>query len=257
MAVWGLPFPHPNDAYNAARAAIEMRMGIFHLIPELVRIGTVPLEIGIGIGTGTVTCGFVGPPSSRDFTLTGESVLRAARLESIASDNRIFVDDETADAVKPYSYLIPILDVSQNYVLKNKAIYELEGIYELNQEFDSLRQYPRVIVAKAVGVIKSSTKKRKVGLLKSIGEGGLGIEMHDSKDFDLEVGENTAIASRRLSLLEMDEVYGTVIRKNELQGEGIFHLKKWDIGIQFSGLPSKAKDRLKKASTGKKMIKNQ
>jgi adenylate cyclase len=213
MAVWGLPVPHANDAYNAVRTAIEMRMGIFHLIPELVRIGTVPLEIGIGIGTSTVTCGFIGPSSTRDFTLVGECILKAARFESIASDNRIFIDRTTAEEVRPYSYLISIPHGSRHYILKNEKIYELEGIYELSQEFESVRRYPRVIVAKAVGITKSSTKKRKVGLIRSIGEGGLGIEMLESKDFNLEIGEKIIIDSRHLSLLGVDKVNGIVIRK--------------------------------------------
>ena len=254
MAVWGLPMPHINDSYNAVRAAIEMRMGIFHLIPELVRIGTVPIEVGIGIGTGTVTCGFVGPPASRDFTLVGECILKAARLEAIASDNGILIDQKTAEEVAPFSYLISKPGDSKHYVLKNEKIYELEGIYQQSQEFDSVRKHPRVIVAKVVGITKSSTKKRRVGLLRSIGEGGLGIEVHDSKDFDLQIGDKTIIDSHRLSLLSMDEVKGTVIRKKEFRGEGIFHLKKWDIGIKLTELPEHIKKKLEKAIVGKKLI---
>jgi class 3 adenylate cyclase len=257
MAVWGIPGAHANDAYNAARAAIEMRMGIFHLIPELFKIDTIPLEIGISIGTGIVTSGFVGPSIARDYTLVGECILRAVQLKSIASDNRIYIDSETAQEIKPYSYLIPMLDVSQHYMLKNQAIYELEGIYELSQEFESVRRYPRVIVAKAAGIIQSTTKKRKVGLIKSIGEGGFGIEMHKYKDFDLKIGDRTIIDSRHLGLLEMDKVKGIVIRKNELQGDGIFHLKKWDIGIKLLQLPEKAKKILMKAMVGRKMMQNQ
>ena len=254
MAVWGLPMPHINDSYNAVRAAIEMRMGIFHLIPELVRIGTVPIEVGIGIGTGTVTCGFVGPSSSRDFTLVGECILKAEQLESIASDNRILIDEKTAEEVAPFSYLIAKTGGSTHYILKNEKIYELEGIYQQSHEFDSVRKHPRVIVAKVVGITKSSTRKRRVGLLRSIGEGGLGIEVHDSENFDLQVGDKTTLDSHRLSLLGIDEVGGTVIRKKEFQGEGIFHLKKWDIGIRLNELPEHIKKKLEKAIVGKKLI---
>jgi class 3 adenylate cyclase len=135
MAVWGLPMPHINDSYNAVRAAIEMRMGVFHLIPELVRIGTVPIEVGMGIGTGTVTCGYVGPPASRDFTLVGECILKAAGLESAASDNAILIDENTAEEVRPFSYLIYRPSGSAPSVLKKEKIYELEGIYQQSHEF--------------------------------------------------------------------------------------------------------------------------
>jgi class 3 adenylate cyclase len=254
IAVWGLPLSHINDSYNAVRAAIEMRMGVFHLIPELVRIGTVPFEVGVGISTGTVTCGFVGPPASRDFALVGECILKAARLESLASDNAILIDGKTAEEVAPFSYLISKPGGSTQHVLKNEKIAELEGIYQQSQEFDSVRKYPRVIVSKPVGITKSSTKKRRVGLLRSIGEGGLGIEMHDAEDFDLEIGDKTIIDSQRLSLFGKNAIRGTVIRKKEFQGEGIFHLKKWDIGIKLFDLPESVRKNLDKAIVGKNLI---
>ena len=254
MAVWGLPLSHINDSYNAVRAAIEMRMGVFHLIPELVRIGTVPIEVGMGISTGTVTCGFVGPPASRDFALVGECILKATGLESAASDNTILIDENTAEEVRPFSYLIYRRSGSVPDVLKKEKIYELEGIYQQSQEFDSVRKYPRVIVSKPVGITKSSTKKRRVGLLRSIGEGGLGIEMHDTEDFDLDIGDKTVVDSQRLSLLGENAVLGTVIRKKEFQGEGIFHLKKWDVGIKLYNLPENVKKKLDKAIVGKKLI---
>jgi class 3 adenylate cyclase len=254
MAVWGLPSPHKNDAYNAVRTAIEMRMGVFHLIPELVRIGAVPIEVGIGIGTGNITCGFVGPTTARDFTLVGACILKAAQLETITSDNRILIDCATANAVKPYSYLISRPSDARHPLLKNERVYELEGIYQQSNEFDSVRKHPRVIVAKAVGITQCSTNKRKVGMIRSVGEGGLGLELHDNKDFDLQIGEKTIIDSRGFRLLGLDQVKGIVIRKQEFQGEGTFRLKKWDIGIKMLDLPEKTKKTLDKAIVGKQLI---
>jgi class 3 adenylate cyclase len=254
IAVWGFPKHELNDSYSAVRAAIEMRMGIFNLIPELVRIGAVPIEIGIGIGTGKVTCGFVGPCTSRDFTIIGKCIQKASLLEAGASDNGILIDEATAEEVKPFSYLIPKTGISRHHLLQNEKIYELEGIYQQSQEFGSVRKYARVIVAKAVGITKCSTKKRKVGLLRSIGEGGLGIEIHDYKDFDLQIGDKTILDSRRLTLFGVDEIEGIVIRKKEFQGEGTIHLKKWDIGIKFLDLPEKTKKRLEKATTARTLF---
>jgi hypothetical protein len=45
-----------------------------------------------------------------------------------------------------------------------------------------------------------------------------------------------------------------VIRKKEFQGEGIFHLKKWDIGIKLFDLPESVRKNLDKAIVGKKLI---
>jgi class 3 adenylate cyclase len=254
MAVWGLPLEQRSDAYNAARAAIDMRMEMFHLVPELVRVGTVPLEIGIGIGSGKVVSGFVGPSSRRDFTLVGNCIIRGQRLESIASDNRIFIDKITASEVKSLSYLLPIKKTMVKLGIKDIDAYEIEGIYEFNRQFESVRRHPRFLVAKVIGIKKVSPQKRKAGMLKSIGEGGLGIELHDHKDFELKIGDKTVIDAKGLNLLGMEEVKGVVVRKEEHKADGIFRMKTWDVGIKLLELPEETKKRLQKLAVGKRVM---
>jgi len=256
MAVWGLPTHHKFDAYNAASAAIQMRIGMFHFIPELVRIGAVPIEIGIGIGTGTSIAGLIGPQAMKSFTLVGNCIERALGLQSIASDNRIYIDRLTAAEVSPYSFLMPVNINSGLKGLEEEKIYELEGIYELNEEFESLRKHPRVLVAKVVGVTKPATKQRKPGLIKSIGEGGMGFEIHDYRDFELQVGEETIFEPKGLNFMGMKEVKGFVVRKEELEGSGIFHLKTWDIGVKLVQIPEETKRILLKIYAGSKIVKD-
>lgn len=254
MAVWGLPVRQKSDAYNTVRAAIEMRMEMFHLIPELVRIGSLPMEIGIGIATGKAIAGFVGPPARRDFTLVGSCIIQGERLMSIASDNRIFIDKATAAEVKLLSHLLPIQELMKKYGMDDIKGYEVEGIYEFHPEFESVRRHPRFLVARIIGITKADSKKRKAGLIKSISEGGLGIELHDHKDFKLDIGDKTLCDSRQLSLLGMDEVKGVVIRKEEYKSDGILRLKTWDIGVRLLDLSEEVKKRLQKVAVGKDII---
>jgi len=256
MAVWGLPAAKTSDVYNTIRTAIDIRIGMFRLIPELVRIGEVPLEIGIGIGTGTALTGFVGPSERRDFTLVGNCINRAAKLQSIASDNRIYIDSDTATEVRSYSYLLSILQKSYPTILKQQKLYELEGLYEFNQEYESSRRHPRVIVAKVAGITNLKTNTRKPALVKSIGEGGLGVEIHDYKDYNLEVGDEVLFDSKHLKLIDMKNTRGYVVRKKELKGKGIFRVKTWDIGIKFIGIPEETRKRLLKIATGSRIMRD-
>jgi class 3 adenylate cyclase len=254
MAVWGLPNPQKIDSYNAVRAGFEMRMEMFHLIPELVRVGTVPLEIGVGIGTGKAISGFVGPLDRREFALVGNCIIRSERLQSIAFDNRIFIDKMTAAEIKLVSYMMPLPKEINRSGLQDEMVYEVEGIYEFNRKFESMRKHPRFIVAKAVGLTKTSSKQRKVVLLKSIGEGGMGIEVHEKEQFDLQIGERVVMDTSRVSLLQMKSVKGMVVRKEEYKADGIFHLKTWDVGIKLLDLPEETKKRLQKVSVGKRIV---
>ena len=252
VAVWGLPEWKYNDAYHAVRAAINIRMEMFHLIPELVRAGTVPLEIGIGIVTGGVVLGFMGPSQRKEFALVGGCMVHGEKLKSIALDNRILIDKRTAMQVKDLSYLLRIQQVIIKSVLNGINAYEVEGIYEYNPEFDSMRKHPRFIVAKIGGITNVAQKRRKVGLIKSISDGGLGIEVHDDKAFNLDIGEKALIDCKRLNLLGMNEVKGVVIRKENHKSAGIFHLKTWDVGFKLLELSEKAKRNLYKATNKKR-----
>jgi len=256
MAIWGLPDARKDDVYNAIRAAVDIRIGMFRLIPELVSIGEVPLEIGIGIGTGTALSGFVGPPSRRDFTLVGNCINRAARLQSIASDNRIFIDGSTAAEVRSYSFILSSKKKPLNYLMYIERLFELEGLYEFNKEFETSRRHPRVIVAKVAGVTNLKTGRRKPVLVKSIGEGGFGIEIHDYKDFSLDVGDEAVLDSKNLKLIDMHDMKGYIVRKKELKGKGIFRVKTWDIGIKFVDLPEETRNRLLKVAAASLMVRD-
>jgi len=254
MAVWGLPIEKKMDLYNSIRAGIEIRIGMFRLIPELVSIGEVPLEIGIGIGTGNVLAGFMGPHSRREFTLVGNCINRAARLQSIAFDNRIFIDEKSGQEAKAYTYRIYLPQTKRPDIFKNEKISEVEGIYELNPDYEKLRRYPRVIVAKVGGIHKINEKHRRAALIKSIGEGGIGIEMHEKGAKSIGIGDNIIIDCRKLKIFGIDKAKGIVVRKKELTGSGIYRLKTWDIGVKFLEIPEETKNRLYKVLVGKDLV---
>ncbi len=254
MAVWGLPVGKKSDVYNAIRAAIEIRIGMFRLIPELVSIGEVPLEVGIGIGTGTAVTGLVGPQTRKDFTLVGNCINRAARLQSLASDNRIFIDAATAKEVRTFSYLLAAGLKTHPYILKGTRAYEIEGLCEVNEEFARVRRHPRMVVAKIAGITKLNSNKRKPALIKSIGEGGLGVEIHDYEDFHLDIGDEALFDSSRLSLFNQENTRGYIVRKKELKGGGIYRIKTWDVGVKFIDVSDEIRHRLLKVFVGNETL---
>ncbi len=254
MAVWGLPVEKKVDLYHAIRAAIEIRIGMFRLIPELVSIGEVPLEIGIGIGTGNALAGFMGPHYRREFTLVGNCINRAARLQSIAFDNRIYIDERSGIESKAYTYRIYLPESKKMNVLPDEKISEVEGIYELNPDFEKLRKYPRVIVAKIGRIKRTKDRHSRAALIKSIGEGGIGIEMHEKGAKDIGIGDHITIDCRKFNIFGIEKADGIVVRKRELKGSGIYRLKTWDIGVKFLQVPEETKKRLYKVFVGKDLV---
>jgi len=85
LAFFGTPTTHENDPERAILAALEMREAIKKL----------NLDISIGINTGMVYVGAMGPDEHREFTAMGTAVNLAARLEGFAEPGQILVGPGT------------------------------------------------------------------------------------------------------------------------------------------------------------------
>ena len=81
MAVFGAVVTSSVDADNAVAAACEMIRRLRHLNDRRKSRGVHPLEIGVGIASGEMVAGPVGSPNRVDYTVIGDSVNLASRLE--------------------------------------------------------------------------------------------------------------------------------------------------------------------------------
>jgi len=99
MAVFGAPMEREDDAERAILAAKEMKrqLAVMMATQEGHRK---KFDIRIGINTGRVVAGNIGSPRRLDYTVIGDPVNIASRLESIAKPNQILIGEETYKAVK-------------------------------------------------------------------------------------------------------------------------------------------------------------
>ncbi len=92
MAMWGdlaaLSRGNEQDARNAVRAALRMRRELLVLNTERMAANLKPLRIGIGLNHGQVVAGQIGSSSKSEFTVMGDAVNVASRLESLTKEFR-------------------------------------------------------------------------------------------------------------------------------------------------------------------------
>lgn len=83
MAYFGAPVPLDNPRENAMRAARRMRQELSALNHQLKERENLQLQAGTGLHHGTVVLGSIGSEKRRDYTIIGDTVNIAARLESL------------------------------------------------------------------------------------------------------------------------------------------------------------------------------
>jgi len=82
MAIFGLPLPHEDDEDRALRASIGMISELRRWNAERAAAGKKPVEIGVGLNTDMIVSGNIGSPKRMDYTVIGDGVNLASRLES-------------------------------------------------------------------------------------------------------------------------------------------------------------------------------
>lgn len=83
MAFWGAPIPLTNHAALAVKTALQMQATASRLNQDFISRGWPPLKIGIGLNTGEVRVGDMGSAVRRAYTVMGDPVNLASRLEGI------------------------------------------------------------------------------------------------------------------------------------------------------------------------------
>jgi adenylate cyclase len=86
MALFGAPQPYADHAERAVRAALGIVDRLKGLNETLAQEGIGPLEIGVGIHSGTVVAGLIGPDNRIEYGVVGDAVNVASRVESLTRE---------------------------------------------------------------------------------------------------------------------------------------------------------------------------
>ena len=101
MAVFGAPLASGRDPANAVEAGLEMLRMTGEISAARAARGEPPVRLGVGIATGEVVAGTIGSPKRMDYTVIGDSVNLASRLQDLTKTYgvELLVDEATAGAL--------------------------------------------------------------------------------------------------------------------------------------------------------------
>ena len=116
LIFFGDPIPMDDHAQRSVLMAIEMQKKVFDLKKDWLHYGY-ELGMGIGINTGYMTVGNIGSDMHMDYTVIGNQVNVAARLESLAKPGQILVSQRT------YSRISNLVEVEKMGEIRVKGIH--------------------------------------------------------------------------------------------------------------------------------------
>ena len=139
MALFGAPIAHEDHAQRACFAALQLRDALQGYARDIKRERGLQFSTRIGINSGEVVVGKIGDDLHMEYTAQGHAVGLAARMESLASPDTIYLTQATADLCDGY---FDLQDLGEFNVKGNTGavhVHQLTGVGPLRTRFDVSR----------------------------------------------------------------------------------------------------------------------
>jgi adenylate cyclase len=112
MAIFGVPLANQNQAIDAYKCCLDMRKTLAELNKELKAENMPQLNFGIGLHTGNVLAGNIGSTSRMEYTVIGDTVNVASRIESLCKEYNcdLLVSETTVESIVTCGGSLPQLE---------------------------------------------------------------------------------------------------------------------------------------------------
>ena len=236
MVLFGAPTSRDDDSIRAVSCAVDMQLALFEINKQHKKNGMPELNMGIGINTGTVMAGVLGSEIYAEYTVIGEEVNLASRIEAYSLRGQILVSEATFMLVRDFVTAALPTDVYVKGKKNPVNLYEVLGIPSANKIVprQEIRKSPRVEtnISFKFQLLKGKSVAPEMysGTILDISYNGvlalLDIEVPAQADIKLDL--NLAIAGTAAT-----DLYARVLRMIERDGRRL-------AGIEFTSVSTQS-----------------
>lgn len=244
MALFGAPVSRPKDIEQALCCAAEMQIRMDTFNKENESLSLPHLYMGIGVNTGEVIAGKIGSDLHSEYTVIGDEVNLASRIEGYTLRGQILISQKTYSSVKDSITVKSPIQVSVKGKREPVLLYELEAIgepYNLNVPDREARRCLRVDTNIPFKfrlcegkVILPETYE---GLILNFSTGGMlvatsaDVESHSVLSFRLD--------EANILNMQSDDIFGMILKVNK--EDRLYH-----VNIEFTSITPKDREAIGK-----------
>ena len=128
LAFFGAPIAHEDDPQRAVLAGLDIIRGIKKFKAEIKETYGMEFNVRVGINTGSVVVGEIGPDLAVEYTALGDAVNLAARMEQTAESGTVQIAENTYHLVKPFFDITPLGELEVKGKEEPVSAYRVDGI---------------------------------------------------------------------------------------------------------------------------------
>jgi class 3 adenylate cyclase/tetratricopeptide (TPR) repeat protein len=127
MALFGAPLAHEDHAVRACYAALRMQETVTRYADGIQRSHGLPVTIRVGLNSGEIVVRAIGNDLQMDYTVIGQTVHLASRMEQMARPGRVLMTTNTLQLVEGYVATRSLGQVPVKGIADPLHIYEVTG----------------------------------------------------------------------------------------------------------------------------------
>ena len=212
IAVWGAPVAIEDDAFFAVKAALEMQNALFGFDLGLLEEGLAPIDMGIGVNTGTFLAGNIGSSRRMEYTVIGENVNLAQRIEASTTKGQVYVSQSTFEQVagRVVTFRMPVAQLKG--VEQPVPIHSVKGAVLSSTEAEEhlVLSLPALVIAAG----REATPGQLTGAELLVAEGRTTFTLLTPRP--LPVGESVTCALDVPEVIELPALTGVVESVEEI-----------------------------------------
>jgi adenylate cyclase len=148
MVLFGVPESHPDDVMRAVTCAVDMQIAMEEFNRSYKKIGTPELFMGIGINTGSVMAGTLGSHLYSEYTVIGDEVNLASRVEAVSLRGQVLISENTFERCRHFVKTGEPMDLYIKGKSNAVTVREIQAIPSLGKVVprQEMRRSPRAEV---------------------------------------------------------------------------------------------------------------